>query len=164
MPLIRPYQPQDWPALWPLLHAVFSAGDTYAYAPDSSEAEIHKAWIEGPEATFVVVDDEGKLLGSYGLKPNQPGLGGHVCNCGYLVDPEARGQGLASLMCEHSQHEALRRGYRAMQFNLVVSTNVGAVRLWQKLGFEIVGTLPGAFKHKSLGYVDAHVMFKTLEP
>lgn len=162
MPLIRTYEPADWPQLYPLLQQVFSTGDTYAYAPQAAEAELHKTWIEGPEATFVICGDDGQLLGSYGLRPNQPGQGSHVANCGYLVAPAARGLGLATLMCEHSQAEALRRGYRAMQFNLVVSTNTGAVRLWQQLGFQIVGTLPGAFKHQSLGYVDAYVMFKTL--
>lgn len=162
MPLIRLFEPGDWPALWPVLQQVFATGDTYAYAAESSEAELYKIWIEGPEATFVACADDGTLLGSYGLRPNQPGQGNHVANCGYLVSPAARGQGVASLMCEHSQAEAVRRGYRAMQFNLVVSTNTGAVRLWQRLGFNIVGTLPGAFKHQQLGYVDAYVMFKTL--
>lgn len=162
--MIRPFEPADWPALWPLLQEIFASGDTYAFAPGSSEAEIHKAWIETPEATFVTCATDGTLLGSYLLKPNQPGLGSHVANCGYVVAPAARGQGLASRMCEHSQAEALRRGYRAMQFNLVVATNTGAVRLWQQQGFEIVGTLPGAFRHSSLGCVDAHVMFKTLTP
>ncbi|MFH7041199.1 N-acetyltransferase family protein [Paucibacter sp. JuS9] len=164
MPLIRAFEASDWPQLRPLLQEVFATGDTYAYAPQSSDAELHKTWIEGPEATFVTCGEDGELLGSYALRPNQPGQGSHVANCGYLVAPAARGQGLATLMCEHSQAEALRRGYRAMQFNLVVSTNTGAVRLWQQLGFEIVGTLPGAFKHQCLGYVDAHVMFKTLSP
>jgi len=164
VPLIRAFEASDWPQLRPLLQEVFATGDTYAYAPQSSDAELHKTWIEGPEATFVICGEDGELLGSYALRPNQPGQGSHVANCGYLVAPAARGQGLATLMCEHSQAEALRRGYRAMQFNLVVSTNTGAVRLWQQLGFEVVGTLPGAFKHQSLGYVDAHVMFKTLSP
>ncbi len=164
MPLIRAFEASDWPQLRPLLQEVFATGDTYAYAPQSADAELHKTWIEGPEATFVICGEDGKLLGSYALRPNQPGQGSHVANCGYLVAPAARGQGLATLMCEHSQAEAVRRGYRAMQFNLVVSTNTGAVRLWQQLGFEIVGTLPGAFKHQRLGYVDAHVMFKTLSP
>jgi ribosomal protein S18 acetylase RimI-like enzyme len=146
---IRRFTDTDWPAVWDLLQATFASGDTYAFAPDSSEAEIHRAWIEA-------------LLGTYLLKPNQPGLGGHVCNCGYVVAPAARGRGVATALCEHSQQEAMARGYRAMQFNLVVSTNTRAVRLWQSLGFGIVGTLPGAFRHRELGFVDAHVMFKTL--
>ncbi len=159
---IRPFQPADWPALWPLLQSVFCTGDTYAFSPSSTEAEIHQAWITAPQATFVATSDTGAVIGTYSLKPNQPGLGGHVCNCGYVVAQAARGQGVAALMCEHSQDHARTLGYRAMQFNLVVSTNTGAVRLWQKLGFAIVGTLPGAFHHSQLGYVDAHVMYKSL--
>lgn len=160
---IRRYQPDDWAAVWPLLRDTFASGDTYAFAPDSSEAEIRRAWIDAPQSTWVAIDDAtGALLGTYILKPNQPGLGGHVCNCGYVVALAARGRGIASAMCEHSQDEARARGFRAMQFNLVVSTNEDAVRLWQKLGFAIVGTLPGAFRHADRGYVDAYVMFKTL--
>lgn len=159
---IRRFQPEDWPQVWPLLRTTFASGDTYAFAPESTEAEIHKAWIEAPLMTWVACADDGRLLGTYFLKPNQPGLGAHVCNCGYVVAAEARGRGVASAMCEHSQAEALHAGFRAMQFNFVVSTNGTAVRLWQKLGFRIVGTLPGAFAHRQLGHVDAHVMYKLL--
>jgi ribosomal protein S18 acetylase RimI-like enzyme len=102
------------------------------------------------------------VIGTYKLKPNQPGLGNHVCNCGYVVSPHARGRGIASALCEHSQTEAQTMGYLAMQFNLVVSSNEVAVRLWQKLGFRIIGTLPGAFRHSQLGFVDAYVMYKHL--
>lgn len=159
---IRSITPADWPAVWPLLQATFQAGDTYAFAPESTEAEIHKAWVELPAATFVACSAGGQLLGTYFIKANQAGLGAHVCNCGYVVAPAAQGQGVASLMCEHSQTQAIAMGFRAMQFNLVVATNERAVRLWQHLGFAVVGTLPGAFRHRALGYVDAHVMFKTL--
>ena len=159
---IRPFTEADWPSVWPLLQATFASGDTYAFAPDSSEADIRRAWVEAPQSTWVARDGDGTLLGTYIFKPNQPGLGGHVCNCGYVVAPAARGRGVATAMCEHSQQHALASGFRAMQFNLVVSTNTGAVRLWQSLGFVIVGTLPGAFQHRQLGFVDAHVMFKTL--
>lgn len=162
MTTIRHYDPTDWPYLWAILQTTFAAGDTYVFAPDASEAEIHKAWITVPQATFVACAEDGQVLGTYYLKPNQTGLGSHVCNCGYVVAPEAQGHGIASLMCQHSQEEAIRRGFRAMQFNLVVATNERAVRLWQKLGFAIVGTLPGAFRHQHLGFVDAYVMFKTL--
>lgn len=159
---IRRFTDTDWPAVWPLLQSTFATGDTYAFAPDSSEAEIHHAWVEVPQSTWVARDADGTLLGTYILKANQPGLGAHVGNCGYVVAPAARGRGVATAMCEHSQREALAQGFRAMQFNLVVSTNTGAVRLWQSLGFAIVGTLPGAFRHSRHGFVDAHVMFKTL--
>jgi ribosomal protein S18 acetylase RimI-like enzyme len=159
---IRPFTESDWPAVWPILQTTFAAGDTYTFSPQSTEAEIHKAWVELPAATFVAVDDAGKILGTYFIKPNQPGLGAHVCNCGYVVSNAAQGQGIAAQMCEHSQKLALEMGFRAMQFNFVVATNTGAVRLWQKLGFEIVGTLPQVFQHQKLGFVDAFVMFKYL--
>lgn len=159
---IRPFEPADWPSVWALLHATLATGEQYAFAPDTPEADMRRAWIELPLVTYVASSGTGAVLGTYYLKPNQPGLGSHVCNCGYLVAAEARGQGIASAMCRHSQTEALARGFRAMQFNLVVSTNAGAVRLWQKLGFRIVGTLPGAFHHAKLGDVDAYVMFKRL--
>ena len=159
---IRRYQTEDWPAVWAMLHRTFAAGDTYAYSPESTEIEVHKVWIGTPLATYVACGGDGSILGTYILKANQPGLGSHVCNCGYVVAAEARGHGIASALCEHSQSEARAAGFRSMQFNLVVSTNEGAVRLWQKLGFNIVGTLPGAFRHKVHGYVDAYVMFKQL--
>ncbi len=161
---IRPFEAADWPTLWPILQSTFAAGDTYTFSPQSTEAEIHKAWVELPADTFVACDESGNILGTYFIKPNQPGLGAHVCNCGYVVSKEAQGQGIASQMCEHSQKLAIELGFRAMQFNFVVSTNTGAVRLWQKLGFEIIGTLPGVFQHQKLGFVDAFVMFKNLSP
>jgi ribosomal protein S18 acetylase RimI-like enzyme len=160
---IREFRESDWPAVWRLLQATFASGDTYSFAPGSSEAEIHGVWVELPTATFVAVAG-GQLLGTYFLKPNQPGLGSHVCNCGYVVAPESQGQGIATALCEHSQRFARERGFRAMQFNLVVSSNERAVRLWERLGFSTVGRLPGAFRHRSLGYVDALVMYKTLVP
>jgi ribosomal protein S18 acetylase RimI-like enzyme len=162
MTTIRPFEKSDWAATWAVLEPVFQAGDTYSFAPNISETEAFKAWVEIPAATFVVEDDSGQILGTYYIKANQPGQGAHVCNCGYVVAEAARGQGIASAMCEHSQGEAVRRGFRSMQFNLVVSTNAGAVRLWKKLGFEIVGTVPEAFRHPTKGFVEAYVMYKKL--
>ena len=163
MVTIHTFEEADWPAIWRIIEPVFRAGETYAFSPEISEAEAYQLWIEAPTATYVAKDETGAVLGTYFIKPNQPGLGSHVCNCGYIVGEIARGQGVASLMCEHSQDEARRMGFRAMQFNLVVSTNDGAVRLWQKLGFEIVGTLAGAFNHSRLGFVDAFIMYKQLD-
>ena len=160
---IRRFENADWPSTWAILEPVFRQGETYSFAADISESDAKKVWVEAPEATFVVENEDGKILGTYFLKTNQPGQGAHVCNCGYVVDEAARGQGIASMMCEHSQEVAIERGYRAMQYNLVVATNTGAVRLWQKHGFEIVGTLPQAFQHPREGFVDAHVMYKLLE-
>lgn len=162
MTTIRPFTETDWPAVWQILKPVFRAGETYAFSPAINEDEAYHAWVEKPAGTFVAVDEAGAIVGTYYIKPNQPALGAHVCNCGYVVAENARGQGIASGMCEHSQREARGRCFRAMQYNLVVSTNEGAVRLWQKLGFEIVGRLPQAFKHPRLGYVDAFVMYKLL--
>ncbi len=160
---IRRYQAPDWPQLWPILKATIDAGETFAFAPQSSQTEVFKAWIETPGvAVYVATTDDGTILGGYKIQANQPGLGSHVSNGSYVVAPKARGQGIAFAMCAHSQEQALALGFKAMQFNLVVSTNEVAVRLWQKHGFAIVGTLPGAFLHRVHGYVDAYVMFKTL--
>ncbi len=161
---IRPFTEPDWPATWRILEPVFRAGETYAFSPDISAAEAHAAWVVAPAATFVAVDEAGRIVGTYYLKPNQPALGAHVCNAGYVVAETARGRGIASALCVHSQREAVARGFRAMQYNLVVATNEGAVRLWQRHGFAIAGTLPGAFRHPRLGFVDAYVMFKQLAP
>ena len=161
---IRPFAEPDWNAVWQIVEPVLRAGDTYPYPPDITKDKAFDVWIAAPKATYVAEDDENRaILGTYYIKPNHPSQGSHVCNCGYIVAEAARGRGVASRMCEHSQHEAVRHGFRAMQYNLVVATNQGAVRLWQKMGFEIVGTLREAFKHPELGYVDAHVMYKELE-
>ena len=158
---IRQIREDDWPDVWRMIEPTFREGTTYAIDPDIDEAEAHRYWVELPRATFISEMD-GEIRGTYYIKPNQPGSGSHVCNCGYIVAAAARGQGIASAMCEHSQEVAREMGFRAMQYNLVVATNTGAVRLWKKHGFQIIGTLPGAFKHPQLGYVDAHVMYKNL--
>ena len=129
--IIRPYQDQDWPFVWTIIKPVFQAGETYAFSPDITEEEARLVWIEKPEITLVDVGEDSDMLGTYYLKPNQPTLGAHVCNCGYIVAGKVRGRGIASAMCEHSQREAATRGYRAMQYNLVVSTNDIAVQLWK---------------------------------
>lgn len=161
---IRRFEPSDWTLVWAVLEPIFRAGDTYAFPRDISEADARRAWTEAPKQAFVAEDaKDGRILGTYYIKPNYDGPGAHVCNCGYAVSPEARGRGIASRMCEHSQAEGRRQGYHAMQYNLVAVSNEGAVRLWKKLGFDVVGTLPGAFRHPELGLVDAHVMYKVLD-
>jgi L-amino acid N-acyltransferase YncA len=159
--VVRLAKGSDRDAIWAIFHEVVAAGDTYPYPPETGREEGLRLWLEVPRATYVAEVD-GVVLGTYYIKSNQVGLGDHVCNCGYMVAGRARGQGLGRAMCKHSMDEARRLGYRAMQYNLVVATNEGAVALWQKMGFEIVGTLPGAFRHATLGLVDAHVMFKSL--
>ena len=159
---IRRFEAGDWPAVWHVIEPTFRQGDTYTFSQHITEDEARAIWLDMPEVTFVAVGDDGRVAGTYFLKPNQPGRGAHVCNCGYIVSERARGRGVASAMCTHSQAEAVARGYRAMQFNFVVSTNESAVRLWQRHGFAIVGTLPEAFRHPTLGFVDAFVMHKAL--
>lgn len=159
---IRQMTDADWPEVWAMMQPVIRAGETYPYARDMTAAGAHKMWLDIPEASYVAADELGKLLGTYYIKPNQPTLGAHVANCGYIVAENARGRGVASRMCEHSQAEALRLGYRAMQYNLVVKTNAASVYLWKKMGFTIVGTLPGAFHHPAHGYVDAFILYKEL--
>jgi ribosomal protein S18 acetylase RimI-like enzyme len=151
----------DWDKIWPIFREVVSAGDTYAYPADISRDEAGKIWIDKPTRTFLA-EEGGEVLGTYYLKTNHDGPGNHVCNCGYMVSSVARGKGLATKMCEHSQELARQSGYKAMQFNFVASSNEGAVRLWLKLGFEVVGTLPKAFNHPKKGFVDAFVMYKWL--
>lgn len=151
----------DSDLIWDMLEPVIRAGETYALPRDLSREDAVAYWLAADKHTFVALE-EGTALGTYYMKANQMGGGSHVANCGYVTSVEARGRGIAAAMCEHSQDEARRRGFTAMQFNLVVSTNTGAVALWQRLGFDIVGTSPGAFAHPTLGHVDAHIMFKTL--
>jgi len=159
--MIRQASETDWPVLWPILREAFSTGDTYPYPPDISEENARRAWIDAPDATFVAVEDGG-VLGTYYLKTNQSGLGSHICNAGYIVGKAARRRGLGRALCTHSMDEARRRGFRSMQFNLVVSTNEGAVALWKDMGFAVIGTVPGGFKHRVHGYVDALIMYQNL--
>jgi L-amino acid N-acyltransferase YncA len=156
---IREAGNEDIEKIWPIFHEVVSQGETYAYPTDTTKEEALKLWIETPRKTFIFEEDS-EVVGTYYIKTNQAGPGSHVCNCGYMVASYARGKGLATTMCEHSQKIAKELGYKAMQFNFVASTNEGAVRLWNRLGFETVGRLPKAFNHPTQGYVDALVMYK----
>lgn len=158
---IRPARPEDAEGIWRIFHEVVQGGDTFAYAPETPREDALRSWMELPRLTCVAEAD-GRIVGSYFVKDNQPGLGSHVCNAGYMVAGSARGLGVGRAMCAHSLDEARRLGYTAMQYNIVVSTNTGAVVLWQAMGFAIVGTLPGAFRHSRLGPVDAFVMFRQL--
>ncbi|ANT61524.1 acetyltransferase [Salipiger sp. CCB-MM3] len=158
---LRAYAPEDAEGLWQMLEPVFRAGDTYAIDADiSREAAI--AYWTGPERRVFVVSDGARLLGTYYIVRNQKGGGSHVCNCGYVTAGEARGKGIARRMLAHSLKIAPQLGFRAMQFNFVVSSNRRAVETWQRAGFDIVGRLPGAFHHPAEGDVDALVMYKTL--
>jgi L-amino acid N-acyltransferase YncA len=152
----------DRDAIWNIFHDVVAAGDTYAFDPEMSREEALAYWFRADTRTYVAEYDGG-IVGTYILRANQPGAGSHVANAAFMVAPDARGLGVGRNMAEHSLAEARRLNFRAMQFNFVVSTNEGAVRLWKQLGFEIVGTLPGAFRHPRKGYVDVYVMFQSLQ-
>lgn len=158
---IREATPEDWPGIWNIFYDVVRRGDTYAFDPATSENEAQTIWMETPRKTFVAVDGD-EVIATYYLKTNQVGTGSHVCNAGYMVRADQRGRGLGRMLCEHSLDVARDLGYHAMQFNFVASTNTGAIKLWQVLGFEVVGTLPEAFRHAEKGLVDALVMYRLL--
>ena len=158
---IREIGAGEFDLLWPIFHEIVAAGETYSYAPDMSFEQARQLWTSEGARCFVALLD-GICVGGYMLHANQPGLGNHVANCGYMVTPAMRGRGIASAMCEHSLAQARQSGFTAMQFNFVVSTNEGAVRLWRKHGFEIIGCIPQAFRHPRSGLVDAYIMHRFL--
>lgn len=158
---IRPYQPTDEDGLWAAFEPALRSGEVFAWPRDAERAEGLRYRFAGESRVFSAVVD-GAVAGSYYLRKNQAGGGDHVANCGYLVHPDARGKGVARALCKHSMQTAREAGFTAMQFNFVVSTNEDAVHLWKSLGFAIVGTLPGAFRHPRLGCVDAFVMYRQL--
>jgi GNAT superfamily N-acetyltransferase len=159
--MIRLAQLEDQEAIWAILEPVFRAGETYAVPRDISREEALVYWYR-PDQEVFVADDDGRILGTYFLRANQGGGGSHVANCGYMTLAAAQGRGIARAMLEHSLARARARGFRAIQFNFVISTNTRAVETWKAHGFEIVGRLPAAFQHPTLGFVDAFVMHKQL--
>jgi len=161
MPNIRPALASDSDALWSILEPVIRAGETYTLPRDMDRPSALAYWLS-PSHTVFVAEEANEILGTYYIRTNRQGGGSHVANCGYITLTSATGRGIARAMCEHSLEYARKSGYRAMQFNFVVSTNERAVRLWQSFGFEIVGRLPQAFLHPTAGYTDAYVMYKTL--
>jgi GNAT superfamily N-acetyltransferase len=159
--LIRTAGSEDEDAIWEILEPVLRAGETYTMPRDLSREDALSYWF-APGHDVFVADEEGAILGTYYLRANQRGGGSHVANCGYVTAQHATGRGIARAMCLHSLDVARRGGFRAMQFNFVVSTNERAVQLWTSLGFDTVGRLPGAFLHPTLGYVDALVLYRSL--
>ena len=159
--LIRPATPADAPAIAAILLPTIRAGTTYALDRDMTEPDARAYWL-GPDKQTFVAEAAGTIVGTYYIRPNQAGGGRHVCNCGYMTSPAATGRGIASRMCEHSLAHARATGYRAMQFNFVVSTNERAVRLWKRHGFEVLARLPKSFRHPEAGEVDALTMHRFL--
>ncbi|AHM03524.1 Histone acetyltransferase HPA2 [Roseibacterium elongatum DSM 19469] len=152
----------DKAALADLLLPVFRAGDTYTVDPDIDATGAVAVWTAPGKTVFLAEDAQARVLGTYYIRRNQDGGGAHVCNCGYVTSPAAQGKGIARAMLHHSIETARAMGYRAMQYNFVVSTNTRAIETWEKAGFQTVGRLPQAFHHPTAGYVDALVMMKDL--
>ena len=158
---VRAARPDDADAIWTILEPMIRAGDTYTLPREMSREAALAFWFASGHEVFVAEEDGG-LVGTYFLRANQAGGGSHVANCGYVTAARAPGKGVARAMCGHSLEHAKSRGFRAMQFNFVVSSNERAVRLWKSFGFEIVGRLPEAFRHPSGNYADAYVMYRLL--
>lgn len=160
---VRDATDADWSGIWPILRRIVRAGDTYTWAADTSEDEARRRWLLAPPGrSFVVAQPDGSIVGSAKVGPNQDGPGAHVANASFLVDPDHSGQGIGRRLAEHVLDAARADGYRAMQFNAVVETNLAAVALWRSLGFEVLATVPAAFHHPTDGYVGLHVMYRTL--
>ncbi len=154
---------KDYDQVWDIFTNVISTGDTYVFDPNTPKDMLHKNWFADYMDTFVAINDEGQIVGTYIIKPNQIDLGDHIANCSYMVNPECHGKGVGKLLCEYSIQFAKEKGYLAIQFNIVVSTNTAAVELWKKYGFEIIGTTPKGFRHKKLGFVDTYIMYRDLK-
>jgi L-amino acid N-acyltransferase YncA len=152
----------DFDSMWEIFRDVIASEDTYVFSPDTPRENASAYWF-GPGVVSYVAVVDGRIVGMYKIVQNQPGLGAHVANASFMVSPSFSGKGAGRQMGRHCLREARRNGFRAMQFNFVVSTNAAALALWKSLGFAIVGTLPQVFKHRDLGYVDAHVMYRSLE-
>ncbi|MBN2479596.1 MAG: GNAT family N-acetyltransferase [Parachlamydiales bacterium] len=152
---------EDFTKIWEIFRLIVKTGDTISFAPETTIEEAKKYWMNDGMHTYkAVIDNE--IVGTYVLKPNFPGLGSHVANAGYMVHPDYQGKKISTQMIVHSLEEARRLGFKAMQYNLVVSTNIPAVKLYQKIGFKIVGQIPKAFNHLKLGFVDAYIMHRFL--
>lgn len=152
----------DWPDAWRVLEPAFRAGESYPLPRDVSETAAKRYWIKTDGFNAIACDAAGATIGVYYLRPDQGGPGDHICNAGYVVAENARGKGYATALCVESQSRARAMGFRGLKFNLVVTTNAAAIKAWQRAGMEIIGTTPGAFRHPTRGYVDAHIMFKAL--
>jgi len=161
-PAIRPATEADWPAIWPVFRDTVAAGETYAYPEDLTSSRARALWLEPPPGLAVVLEEDGELLGTAKMGPNRPGRGDHVGTASFMVAEAARGRGVGRRLAAYVVDWHRQQGYRGIQFNAVVETNTAAVALWQSIGFEIVGTVPGAFRSRAHGHVGLHVMYLAL--
>jgi len=159
---IRKATTDDFGAIWEIFKEVIKTGDTYVFDPNTPKIDLNNNWFAPYMDTFVAVDENNDVLRTYIIKANQIDLGNHIANCSYMVHPKSHGKGIGKLLCQHSIDYAKESGYLAIQFNIVVSTNRAAVALWEKLGFNIIGTTPKGFRHQTLGLVDTYIMYKEL--
>ena len=158
---IRKATETDYNKVWEIFSKVIETGDTYVFNPNTPKSDLKKHWFADYMKTYVI-EENGEILGTYIIKPNQIDLGSHIANCSYMVNPNSQGKGIGKKLCEHSLKIARENKFEGIQFNIVVSTNKGAVELWRKYGFEIIGTTPKGFKHSELGLVDTYIMYKDL--
>lgn len=160
---IRDARTDDWPGIWAFLSGIIAAGDTFTWDPETDQERARQMWMKrAPGRTFVAVDEDGTVVGTAESHPNQAGGGAHVANAGFMVHPDHSGRGIGRALCEHTVEQARADGFRAMQFNAVVETNTRAVALWRSLGFEVLATVPEAFRHPTKGFVGLHVMYRRL--
>ena len=158
---LRRYDIQDEPAVWEIFRQVIQTGETYVIPSSTPRSQWSTYWLASYMSTWVA-SIENYIVGTYILKPNQIGSGNHIANASYMVHPKFQGMGIGKAMCEHSLEQARQQGYRGIQFNIVVSTNRAAIRLWERCGFEVIGITPGGFRHPEKGFVDTLIMFKSL--
>jgi ribosomal protein S18 acetylase RimI-like enzyme len=158
---IRKASPKDEGEIWSIIQQVIEKGDTYVFAPNSTRSKMLTYWCGVDKHTYVATL-KGKIVGTFVIKDNQPDLGSHIANASLMTAPSNRGQGIGRLMAEYALEEAKRLGYLAMQFNIVISSNFQAVQLWKKMGFEIIGEIPQAFRHQRLGLTNAYIMYRKL--
>lgn len=156
---IRELTETDWPAVWPILRDVVEAQETFAFDPSMTSAQAHDLWVEFPPGLTVVAIEANRVVGTAKMGPNRPGPGSHVSTASFMVAADARGLGVGTAMCRFALAWARQRGYAGMQFNAVVESNHSAVELYRRLGFTVIGTVPGAFAHPALGHVGLHVMY-----
>jgi L-amino acid N-acyltransferase YncA len=159
---IRLAEQADWGGIWPIWRDTVAAGDSYPWLPDTPEDEARTEWMLPPPAEVWVAEDQGRIVATALLQPNKPGLGDHVANAGFMVDPSSSGRGIGRRLAEAVLDRARAAGYVAMQFNAVVATNERAVRLWRSLGFEEVGRVPQGFRHARHGPVDLLLLHRRL--
>lgn len=159
---IRPFAETDWPHVWPMVRDIVRAADTFAYDPAMTEAEARAIWIESPPGLTVVAVESGQILGTAKMGPNRAGPGSHVATASFMVPAAARGRGIGTALCRYALSWARERGFAGMQFNAVAESNTGAIEIYRRLGFHIVGTVPGAFAHPTLGRVGLHIMYCAL--